>query len=85
MNAYHYTLKFRPPGYATCPPDWELVESGTGGFFPLRTDVPRGLHRFGVIRYRRELLPREVEAFEMVRVDDWHSSLNCPNHPAKGQ
>jgi hypothetical protein len=66
VNAYHYTLKYRPPGICTCPVGWELMESGTGGFFPLRTDLPRGEHRFGVIRYRRELTPRELETYEMI-------------------
>lgn len=60
-----YTLKYRPPGYATCPKGWTLLERGTGGHFPLRTDLPIGVHRFGVIGYERCLTGDEMRAFEI--------------------
>ena len=60
-----YTLKYRPPDFATCPPGWVLVERGRGGFFPLRTDLPDGVTRFGVIGYKRCLTKEELISFEM--------------------
>lgn len=61
-----YTMKYRPPGYATCPEGFTLVESGTGGHFPRRFDLPAGKHAFGVIGYERTLTPRELETYEML-------------------
>jgi hypothetical protein len=61
-----YALKYRPPGFATCPKGWVLLERGTGGFFPNRQDLPAGEHRFGVIGYERCLTPAELESFEIV-------------------
>lgn len=61
-----YTMKYRPPGFATCPKGYTLLESGTGGHFPLRQDIPRGKHRFGVIGYDRCLTDAELAQWEMV-------------------
>lgn len=61
-----YTLKYRPPGYTTCPKGFTLLERGTGGHFPLRSDLPAGVHPFGVIGYDRCLTPAELAAFEIV-------------------
>lgn len=68
MNAYHYATKYRPPGFATVPDGWELIESGFRGDFPLRTDLPRGRYPYGVIRYRRPLSPAEIEQWELIEV-----------------
>ncbi len=64
-TTYRYAPKFRPPGFATVPDGWRLVEKGTGGHFPLRGDLPEGKTVFGVVEYDRPLADREVEAFEL--------------------
>ena len=65
---FYYSLKYRPPSFCTCPAGWTLEETGTAGSFPLRTDLPRGLTRFGMVSYTRELEERELAEFEMFRV-----------------
>jgi len=61
-----YTTKYRPPGFATVPDGYVLLERGTDDHFPRRTDVPKGPTRFGVIGYPRCLTPEELESFEIV-------------------
>ena len=68
MNAYHYTCPYRPPQF-NLPEGWELVERGTAGEFPLRTDLPQGTTRFGVIRYRRPLSKDEIRHNQLMQVE----------------
>ena len=65
---YRYTLKYRPPDFCTTPRDreWKLVESGTGGYFPLRWDLPTGKFTFGVIAYETPLTADEITKWEMI-------------------
>lgn len=64
-----YTTKYRPPGFATVPAGFRFVASGKDNPLPLRTDLPRSPHRFGVVAYDRPLTAREIEAYEMVPID----------------
>lgn len=68
MGCWYYTLLYRPPSFCTCPSGWTLEETGTGGHFPLRTDLPRGDTVFGVIRYSRRLEAEELAKYEMREV-----------------
>ena len=69
---YRYTLKYRPPDFCTTPRDreWKLVESGTGGYFPLRYDLPTGKFTFGVIAYETPLTPDEITKWEMIDLNN---------------
>ena len=69
MTEHTYTTKYRPPGFATVPAGFRFVASGKDNPLPLRTDLPRSPHRFGVVAYDRPLTARELEAYEMVPVD----------------
>lgn len=63
---HRYTPKYRPPGFATVPKGWRLVERGRMvDAAPLRTDLPRGDHPFGVIEYDAPLTPEQLLAFEL--------------------
>jgi hypothetical protein len=53
-EVYRYAPKYRPPTF-NLPAGWVLVERGSAAEFPLRTDLPLGRHRFGVIAYERPL------------------------------
>jgi hypothetical protein len=67
-----YTLLYRPPSFATLPPQigWTLVErpARTPHGFERRTDLPVSAHPFGVFTFDRELTPDEIERFELVEV-----------------
>jgi hypothetical protein len=64
-----YTTKYRPIGYGTVPNGtYVMVERGTGGYFPKRTDLPDGKTVYGVMQFERQLTPRELEAFEIIPV-----------------
>ena len=58
-----YAPLFRPPTqYGSVPKGWTLVERGKQfDCAPLRTDLPRGDHPFGVIAYDVPLMPAEEE------------------------
>ena len=62
---YLYAPLYRPPGYATVPDGWEVVERGRSYELPLRTDLPMGYHQFGVISYGRKLTDEEVADFQL--------------------
>lgn len=64
---FRYTPKFRPPCSATLPHNlaWELVERGINHDVPLRTDLPFGKHRFGVIEIGRRLTEDECRSFQL--------------------
>jgi len=64
-TTFRYAPKYRPPGFATVPDGWRLVEKGTGGHFPLRGDLPEGKTVFGVVEYDRRLSDRDVETYEL--------------------
>lgn len=67
---HKYAPKYRPPGFATVPDGWELLETGRNGsdHFPLRSDLPRGIHAFGLIGYPQPLTREQVESYELVPV-----------------
>lgn len=65
VNAYWYTCRYRPPLSMRLPEGYELVERGTLGNYPLRTDLPEGSTRHGVVRYRRPLSEDEKKSFEL--------------------
>ena len=67
VPVFAYTMRYRPPGYATLPPDlnWEWVEAPGNG----RLDIPgkprsAGLP-WGVIATERELTKDELEQYEI--------------------
>lgn len=53
MTEHTYTTKYRPPGFATVPAGFRFVASGADNPLPLRIDLPRGPHRFGVVDAKR--------------------------------
>jgi hypothetical protein len=59
-----YAPQYRPPGYATVPAGWELVENPKLTPFK-RPDLPRSNHNFGVIAYERELTAEEIKSYEL--------------------
>ncbi len=67
---YRYSNKYRPPGYATLPKGWELVErpSHPSAGYERRIDLPRSSRPFGVVEFDRPLSPAEVEAYELDEV-----------------
>lgn len=67
MNAYFYAPRYRPPSWML-PPGWCLVERGQHHNPSLRTDLPFGDHRYGVIMYRRQLTEIECEQHELDKV-----------------
>jgi hypothetical protein len=74
-----YAPLFRPPTqYGSVPKGWTLVERGKQfDCAPLRTDLPRGDHPFGVIAYDVPLLPAEEESFELRRLNSGDPSSWC--------
>lgn len=61
-----YTLLYRPPSFATCPPGWNLIERPAAGLgFDRRTDLPASQFRFGVIEYDAPLSDEDVERYQM--------------------
>jgi hypothetical protein len=65
---HHYTPLYRAPSFTTVPPGWTLVERGTYDVAPLRSDLPLGTTRFGVISYPDALPTDAVEAFQLQEV-----------------
>jgi hypothetical protein len=61
-----YAPLLRPPSHATVPEGWELIERGTLGMFPLRTDLPEGATPHGVIAYTRPLTSQEVLDYSLI-------------------
>lgn len=64
---YRYGCPLRPPSFAA-PKGWTLVERGTAGSYPLRTDLPPGAYRHGAIEYDRPLTAEEIDHFELVPI-----------------
>lgn len=64
---HRYTPRYRPPCTFTLPPGvpWEMVERGQCDDYRLRTDLPVGRHRFGVVAFSRRLTEDERERFEL--------------------
>jgi hypothetical protein len=58
-----YSCSLRPANYAAIPKGWTLLERGTGGFFPLRNDLPEGSSVHGLIGYTEKLT--NPEAFDL--------------------
>lgn len=57
--AYHYSCLYRPPGHATVPEGWTLLERGKMdaqlGTFRRRVDLIAGSTPFGLIAYAEPL------------------------------
>ena len=62
---YRYAPLYRPPGFATVPGGWSLVERGPLHPVPLRPDLPMGKRSFGVIDYVRKLTDEEVADYQL--------------------
>lgn len=64
-----YTPLYRPPTMAALPRvGYTLIERGTAGHFPLRTDLPEGDTVHGVIAFDRPITDKEVADFELREV-----------------
>ncbi len=64
--AYKYVPLYRPPGFATVPSGWTLVERPRkDNSFERRTELPLSEHPFGVIGYAKPLHAADVDAFEL--------------------
>ena len=48
-TTYRYGLYYRPAAFPRSFPEWRLVERGTLGSYPRRTDLPDGRFPHGVI------------------------------------
>lgn len=69
-HKFHYAPQLRPARTATVPCDaWEFVEQGVYDLLPLRTDLPLGTHKFGVIAFERELTREEMATYSLKRVN----------------
>ena len=68
MNTY--TMKYRPPGFATLPRDirWDYVAMPTTFGLCGRRDLPSSNRPFGVIQTDRPLTRDEMETFEIMEV-----------------
>lgn len=62
---HRYTLKYRPPGFATLPKGWILVERPQIPGFDRREDLPVSRHRFGIVAYERPLTDDEIRNYEL--------------------
>jgi hypothetical protein len=63
---YKYVPLYRPPGFATVPSGWVLVERPRQSCgFDRRTDLPLSEHQFGVIGYAKRLPVADVDAFQL--------------------
>jgi hypothetical protein len=60
-----YTLLYRPPGHATLPKGWTLVERPQMPGWERRGDLPVSAHQFGVVAYERPLTQEEIRAYEL--------------------
>jgi len=59
-----YTPQYRPPGFATVPKGWELIENPKLTPFN-RADLPRSSYNFGVIAYPEQLSASDAENYEL--------------------
>ena len=69
---YRYTMKYRPPGYATLPSglEWRMVERGRQqpDGYERRADLHIGKYPHGIFATTRRLTPAELVSFEIVEV-----------------
>ena len=71
-----YATQFRPPGFATLPPDlewtWvELPSNGTAPQAPHLTHLPVSRkHPFGVFETTRALTEEDMRAYQITEVDN---------------
>ena len=66
-----YAMQFRPPGFATLPPDveWEWIELPSNGTAPHAPHLPvSGEHAFGVFKTNRALTGEEVRSYQVTKV-----------------
>ena len=69
-----YATQFRPPGFATLPPDveWEWIElpsNGTAPHSPHLAHLPMSAeHGFGVFRTNRALTEEEAKSYQVTKV-----------------
>jgi hypothetical protein len=61
---YLYRPLYRPASFATVPKGWDYVEA-PAQFAPNRTDIPRSMHKFGIIAYDHQLTDDEVSRYEL--------------------
>lgn len=67
---FYYAPQLRPARCLTLPCDcWEFVERGVYDELPLRTDLPLGQHKFGVVSFDRKLTPTELKKYSLKRVN----------------
>lgn len=62
---HRYTLKYRPPSFATLPKGWILVERPQMPGWERREDLPVSLHRFGVVAFEQPLTDDEVASYQL--------------------
>lgn len=67
---HRYAPKYRPASEFTVPKGWRFVASGDRDPVPLRTDLPRSTHPFGVVEYDRALTPDEIEKWELIEIKE---------------
>jgi hypothetical protein len=66
---YKYTPLYRPPGFATVPAGWTLVERPKLSCgFDRRTDLPISQYTYGVIAYEKPLIEAEIRQYQLMPV-----------------
>lgn len=63
---FKYAPMYRPPGFASLPKGWTLLERPRLNCgFDRRTDLPLSRHMFGVVSYDRQLTDAEVTNYQL--------------------
>lgn len=63
---YKYAPMYRPPGFASLPKGWNLLERPRLNCgYDRRTDLPLSQHVFGVVGYDRPLTADEIKNYEL--------------------
>lgn len=66
---HRYGLTLRPAGFPSAWGEWTLIERGTVGSYPLRTDIPEGKFPHGVVAFRFPLTDADVAHFDLTPLD----------------
>ena len=63
---YKYVPLYRPPGFASLPKGWTLLERPRLNCgYDRRTDLPLSQRMFGVVGYDRQLTASEVTNYQL--------------------
>lgn len=84
---YRYGLTLRPAGFPPAWGHWELLERGTVGSYPLRTDLPEGRFPHGVVAFPHPIADSNISHFDLTPLDTPESDQEpaAAEEPADGE